>query len=69
MLTPTDALLVEYKALKCLKEGRENSGVAQAARRFAWRAVKCLVEGGYCHEAEHVKRGIFKENVIDNNDR
>lgn len=42
MLTPGEAMVIEYKALKCLRQGQANFMVAHAAKRFAWLAVKRL---------------------------
>lgn len=53
MLTPGEAMVIEYKALKCLRQGQANVMVARAAERFAWRAVKHLGQE-YSEEAASI---------------
>lgn len=53
MLTPGEAMVIEYKALKCLRQGQVNFIVAHTAERFAWLAVKRLGQE-YPEEAANI---------------
>ena len=62
MLTPCEAMVIEYKALKCLRQGNTDPNVAVVAHRFAWLAVKRLHKEGFFREAAKIYA-----RVIDNN--
>lgn len=61
-MTMNEAMVLEYRALKCLKQGEDNPKVAGVARKFAERAVHLLHSAKFFDEAA----GIYKK-LIDNN--
>lgn len=58
MLTPCEVMVIEYKALKCLRQGQANLMVACVAERFAWLAVKRLGQE-YPEEATSIARHVL----------
>lgn len=62
MLTPNDAMVLEYRAMKCLRQGEANPLVAAAAEKFAARAVRLLRSEKFFDEATRIAK-----KIIDNN--
>lgn len=57
MLTPSDALLIEYKALKCLRQGEDTPIVMSAAKKYAQLAARRL----------HREKYFDAAKLVDNN--
>lgn len=68
MLMPGDVIVVEFKALKCLRQGNKDTRVADTAKRYARLVVRRLLEAGEVDAAARVAVKII-QNFLDNNSK
>lgn len=57
-----EAICLERKAIKCLKQAEDNPGVATAAKAYATLAVRALVRAGHYDEAADVEKKLLDTN-------
>lgn len=63
MLTTGEAVVLESKALVCLRQGDANPAVRETAKRFARRAAKFLHKHGRYHEASNIAKKLLDNNA------
>lgn len=61
-MNQADAMMLRFKALKCLREGQANPCQNETANRFALLAIDRLCIAGYADEAM-----LISEKILDNN--
>lgn len=59
MLTQGEAMVIEYKALKCLRQSEEDARVFDAAEAFAHRAARLLHQEKYYNEASSIAKKLL----------
>lgn len=57
-----EAILLEYKAIKCLRQGEDDPRVIASAKAFAMLAVRALARAGRYDEATAVEKKLLDTN-------
>lgn len=58
-----EALVLEYRAIKCLKQGEADPRVAPAAKAFANLTIRYLLDGMRYEEARNVEKKLLDNNL------
>lgn len=61
-ITDGEALALEYRAIKCLKQGDADLRVAEAAKVFARLIIRRLLAGMRYDEAKKVEQKLLDTN-------